>query len=157
MADVRERRVLNKNWLRKLLSGDPHFVIGTADDPYLLRWFLIPRNSRVNIYLHKFIRSDDDVQHDHPWWFISLILRGEYDEVVGDRVTRRKRGSVAFRRAEHYHQVRLVDGAPCVTLIVTGRKKREWGFYCPKGWMHWEKFTVQRVNGNHAGGCGELN
>ena len=50
----------NRAWLRKLITGVPHMVIGGAEDPYLLRWYLIPRNPFVNVYLHKFLRSDDD-------------------------------------------------------------------------------------------------
>lgn len=36
------------------------FTIGGHERPYLLRWFIIPRNRFFNIYLHKFLRSDDD-------------------------------------------------------------------------------------------------
>ena len=35
---------------------------------YLSRWHIIPRNRYFNIYLHKFVGSDDDrALHDHPW------------------------------------------------------------------------------------------
>ena len=51
---------LGRDWFKTLISGKPHFVIGGADDPYMLRWYLIPRNRRFNIYLHKFLRDDDD-------------------------------------------------------------------------------------------------
>ena len=72
-----------RDWLPQLLSGRPHKVIG-GPDPYLLRWHVIPRNRLLNVYVHKFLRSDDDrALHDHPWWFVSLILRGRYDEVAG--------------------------------------------------------------------------
>lgn len=68
-------------WFATLLSGRPHFIIGGTDRPYLLRWFLIPRNRWFNIYLHKFCRDDDDrALHDHPWWFVSIMLQGSYVE-----------------------------------------------------------------------------
>jgi hypothetical protein len=41
-------------------TKDPSFVVGGHVDPYLYRWYLIPRNKFLNIYLHKFLRSDDD-------------------------------------------------------------------------------------------------
>ncbi|MFA5712006.1 hypothetical protein [Mycolicibacterium sp.] len=130
-------RPTNRGWLRRLLSGRPHQAIGGAADPYLRRWYLIPRNPVLNVYLHQFLRSDDDrALHDHPWWFVSLILRGRYDEVT-DRGTRRRRpGSIAFRRAETRHRVELLPDAAyeaeasCWTLIVTGRRARVWGFWC---------------------------
>lgn len=59
----------------------PDFVIGSAEDPYLLRWWIIPRNKVFNIYLHRFMRSDEDrALHDHPWSNLSILLRGCYAE-----------------------------------------------------------------------------
>lgn len=74
----------NRRWLAKLLRRDPHQVIGHPDDPYLLRWYLIPRNPWINVYVHKFLRPDDDTPHDHPWWFVSLMLWGQYIEETAD-------------------------------------------------------------------------
>lgn len=44
-----------RQWFGKLIRGQHHLAIGGEDDPYLLRWYLIPRNKRLNIYLHQFI------------------------------------------------------------------------------------------------------
>lgn len=135
----------NREWLRRLLSGKPHQVIGGVEHPYLRRWYLIPRNPVLNVYLHQFLRSDDDrALHDHPWWFVSLILKGGYTEVTEQGTKRRRAGSIAFRRAAWRHRVALerqpikawegfeIPGRelPCWTLIVTGRRVREWGFWC---------------------------
>lgn len=47
-------------WFEKIAqSRNPDFIIGGAD-PYMLRWWVIPRNKVFNIYLHRFLRSDDD-------------------------------------------------------------------------------------------------
>ncbi|QNJ56291.1 hypothetical protein SEA_OHGEESY_62 [Gordonia phage Ohgeesy] len=167
----------NREWFRRLVSGRPHQVIGGAEDPYLRRWYLIPRNPLINVYLHQFLRSDDDrALHDHPWWFVSLILRGEYEEIHERGRNWRGAGSLAFRRAEWRHRVKLVDRvtrvngrpvlnpAPCWTLIITGRRTRSWGFWCPNwvrsqytrhGWecdrerfIHWRDFGDA--------GCGEI-
>jgi hypothetical protein len=55
----------------------PDFLIGGADDPYIRRWWVIPRNRWFNVYLHQFLRSDDDrALHDHPWANCSILLRG---------------------------------------------------------------------------------
>lgn len=123
---------------------------------------MIPCNPYFNIYLHKFMRSDDDrALHDHPWWFASLILQGEYLEHRTDgSIRHRKAGSFALRRADVGHRVELLQEvtnyghftryreAPTWTLIFTGPKIREWGFLCPKGWVHWRTFDYQN-------GCGE--
>lgn len=45
----------------------PDVVIGGDASPYMRRWWVIPRNRRFNVYLHHFLRSDDDrALHDHP-------------------------------------------------------------------------------------------
>ena len=48
------------------------------------------------------------------------------------------------------------NGKPSWSLFITGPKLRTWGFWCPKGWMHWEKFVKVVPGGNEIGaGCGE--
>lgn len=140
--------------IRRLVSRvvgyrPPDFVIGEPNRPYLLRWWLIPRNRWFNVYLHCILRSDDDrALHDHPWANCSIILGGRYWEVTEDRVRCRKRGSVTFRRAATAH--RLVVREPCWSLFITGPKTREWGFLVPLAggghrWVHWEAY-VDPVN-----------
>ncbi|WP_079767394.1 hypothetical protein [Mycobacteroides abscessus] len=151
----------NKGWLRKWLRLEPHQPIGAEGEaPYLLRWYVIPRNRWLNIYLHKFLRDDDDrALHDHPWWFLSLMLWGQYVEVTDEGRTVRSAPEpwrwfwgdhpLAFRPAKWTHRVELIstsvqdryeDGTwarsatrhklPCWTLIITGRRSRLWGFWC---------------------------
>lgn len=142
---------------------DPDFVIGGRDNPYMMRWYVIPRNRWFNVYYHVFLRSDDDrALHDHPWLSLSFILKGGYyDLTAGPDGTLERRfygvGSVLFRWAASTHRVELLvkDGrpVPAATLFVTGPKIREWGFHCPRGWVHWRAFTTK--GGSEVGrGCG---
>lgn len=58
-----------------------HRVIAGVDgDPYLKRWSLfLPFGASIK--LHHILRSDEDRDlHDHPWSFVSIILRGGYYE-----------------------------------------------------------------------------
>ena len=149
-----------KTWLARLLSGKPHFIIGGQDNPYMLRWYLFPRNPLFNIYLHKFLRDDDDrALHDHPWWFLSFILKGKYAEITESGLSVRRPWSMAFRRAIHRHRVELYGKPerrdPCWTIVITGSKVREWGFWCPKGFVPWEQFTDSRDAGSIGKGCGD--
>lgn len=70
----------------------------------MLRWFLIPKNRFLKIYLHKFMRSDEDrALHDHPWSFLSIILRGGYFEIsetFEGKKTTLVRNGFAFMRTE---------------------------------------------------------
>lgn len=137
------------------------FFIGGAERPYMIRWFLIPRNRWLNIYLHKFCRDDDDrALHDHPWWFVSLMIRGRYVEHTESGSKTRNAPSIAFRRAEHRHRVELLknrhgDPIPCWTIVVTGRRSRVWGFWCPRGFVPWTEFVDQTDTGNIGKGCAQ--
>lgn len=152
-------------WLFGWLKGGPHFRIGSPESPYMLRWYVIPRNPFFNIYIHKFLRSDDDrAMHDHPWWFLSVMLWGKYAESLYRNGRRthdiRTAPSIVFRRPTDRHIVSLLTRGdkilPCWTLVFTGRKVREWGFWCPKGFVRWQDFVDHRDNGNVGRGCGEM-
>ena len=105
----------------------PDFVIGPADNPYLYRWFLLPRNPVANVYLHRFFRDDEDrALHDHPWPFLSIVL-----DAVGRPL-------------------------PCRTPVITGPRVREWGFWCPQGFVPWKIFTKPNSPGEIGRGCGDV-
>lgn len=135
----------------------PDFIIGGRENPYMLRWWILPRNRWFNVYLHKILRDDDDrALHDHPWWNVSILLRGAYREVMPDlrrRVTPhlritdlpviskiRRAGSVVFRRATAAHRLEVVDG-PVWSLFITGPRIREWYFHCKQGPVLWRDFV----------------
>ncbi len=136
------------------------FVIGGPERPYLLRWWLVPRNPLCNVYLHCFLRSDDDrAHHSHPWLFnFSTLLRGEYTEHVIERGgllqrSIRKLGDIKFRWGAAPHRIELHAGH-CWTLFVTGPRVRQWGFYCmERGWIHWKLFTAADSHGEVGKGC----
>lgn len=137
----------------------PDFVVGGADTPYMRRWWVIPRNRWFNIYLHQFLRSDDDrALHDHPWFNVSILLRGRYVEHsiraggVGHAVERHT-GAVKFRAPWSAHRVEIAEGEECWTLFVTGPVQREWGFHCTRGWRPWREFVDARDTGAVGKGC----
>lgn len=163
------------------MSREPDFVILRDDGEYLRRWFLTgwsryDRRSKPanllealkrklpNVYVHEFRDSDDDrALHDHPWWNLSILLLGQYDEhtiAAGGvhHITRRTAGDIKMRAPKAAHRLALIekDGQrqPCVTLFITGPSVREWGFHCPAGWRPWKVFVDARDSGKIGRGCG---
>jgi hypothetical protein len=138
------------------LQRAPDFIIGREDDPYLLRWYVIPRNRVFNIYLHELRRSDDDrALHDHPWMNVSRILAGGYWEVTSHGREWVGAGTLVFRSPRMAHRLEVEPGQNCRSLFITGPKVREWGFLCPQGWRHWQDFVDMSETGAIGPGCGE--
>ena len=146
------------------LSRVPDFAIGPADDPYMLRWWWLPRNRFFNVYVHIMRHDDDDrALHDHPWPSLSLccagVLQEFYTSPNGAYPRNRliRKGDWVYRRAKFAHRlaVKPAEELP-MTIFITGPRIREWGFHCPKGWRHWMDFVSSEGKGQVGRGCGEM-
>lgn len=143
--------------LFRMFRRPPDFVIGPKDRPTILRWWIIPRNRFFNIYLHHVQNSDEDrALHDHEYDNCSIVLRGGYWDVTPEGRFWRGAGSITFRRAEEPHRLEVTEGQDAWSLFLTGPRRREWGFHCPKGWVHWKDFVDERDTGAVGRGCGEM-
>jgi hypothetical protein len=146
----------------------PDFFIGGEEDPYMIRWWVIPRNKWFNFYLHKILKSDrDEALHDHPWMNLSLLIRGRYLEVTprpgkkdATAIDPLYEGELRLRRPTSAHRLIRPDDVrqEVITFFFTGPVVRHWGFLCPKGWRHWKDFVgfrdeKQNIVGR---GCGEM-
>jgi hypothetical protein len=159
--------------------GRGHYIVipGRQDtDAYLARYWLTPPkkdedgySSAESIVLHQFIRGDDDgALHNHPYDFVTAILNGGYDEVVGppassgfyrdvDGHAREQRAigpaealwTTIARRAgdrisKRYSEVHMATNPlpDTWTLVQTGVRCNDWGFYPPgKPFVPWKKFV----------------
>jgi hypothetical protein len=135
----------------------PDLTIGPPTNPQTYRWhlwlpkWLYDRGWRLN--LHRWLRSDDDrALHDHRGDSVSVILWGGYYEITSHAWEPLKRrwcfpGCVLFRRGELPHRVELREGHGQVwTLWLRWPFRREWGFWCRKGWMLWSDYMGSRAN-----------
>lgn len=143
-----------QEWARALMASRPaDFVIG---DDYLRRWWVIPRNPWVNVYLHDIRKSDDDrAFHDHPWVNTSFLIEGGYIEHTPQGRFSRHAGDVVTRGADQMHRLEVLPGLSAISLFITGPKVREWGFACPQGWVHFLDFTNEYDPSQVGRGCGE--
>jgi hypothetical protein len=144
----------------KLLErmGRKRIVYDRVDnEPYLERYYLLFRERErfpFNVFLHKFLKSDSDDVHDHPWPFATLILRGGYWEwrpqfnYQGQKIGEIARwcgpGSFRTARATTYHRIELDPSVTCWTLFMPGPKQRDWGFLVGNVWVQWEQYLKQR-------------
>ena len=115
-------------------------VIGRGSDntPYLVRYSLFSCRSFA-VKVHHILISDDDCLHDHPWAFITLLLSGGYGEQSEKGYRYFKRFSLLFRKAQYKHA--LVIFKPVWTLVITFKRRREWGFWNSMGFTPWYKYN----------------
>lgn len=140
----------------------PDFVIGPFSDPYLLRWWVIPRSTeRGNHYRHCILRDDDDrALHDHPWPSVSVVRSGILKEITPEGSRILEVGVPYFRKATALHRLEVIGDDPVWTDFYTGPKERTWGFQCPEdspagGWRVWHDFVAKNP-GEVGRGCGEM-
>ncbi|MEO0624112.1 MAG: hypothetical protein AAF183_18080 [Pseudomonadota bacterium] len=139
-------------------AREPDFKIGPADNPYMLRWWLVPRNDEFNVYYHVILHDDDDrALHDHPWPSLSIVVGGSLREITetGHRIL--GAGDVVYRAPDRAHRLELLyPEQPAETLFITGPRCRDWGFHCPKAWVPWKQFVDGDEPGRVGRGCGEM-
>lgn len=101
--------------------------LGRPTCPYLVRW--VADFWFFTIRLHHWVASDDQRNfHDHPWWYITLVIRGGYTDIGPTGTQKLSTGTCRFFPATHQHTVRVNRGGAW-TLLITGREKRVWGFW----------------------------
>lgn len=131
---------------------------------YMIRYRFLPE-SWPGLRVHKILRSDGGRDlHDHPFTFISFILKGGYYEYRDDgSKTWYGPGSVVYRKAETLHRLELpqkfetlklagVDGysftsfvptgeeQPAWTFVLRGPYRRTWGFQVGDNWINYQDY-----------------
>lgn len=139
-------------------SRDPDLTIQDGDRlAYLQRWHVLPKMLAGGTNIHRILRSDKDVPHDHPWDNTTYVLDGEMiDEALDGTRTLLKPGDIFHRKAEDAHRLILEPGMIVTTMFFFGERRRDWGFHCPGGrWIHWREFTDPNDEGRVGRGCGD--
>jgi hypothetical protein len=146
-------------FLKFLESHDRKRIVmdRTSDEPYLERYYVFLKdrtNFPFNIFLHKFLKSDPDDVHDHPWPYATLILKGGYWEwrpqfdsqgrKTGEIAKWCGPGSFRWAGANTFHRIELDPEVTCWTLFMPGAKQRDWGFLVKNKWVQWEEYLKQR-------------
>lgn len=118
---------------------------------YLDRWGV--EHPRIGgVFLHRMDAPDPGLDlHDHPWWFVSIVLKGGYIEERADTrnapaiaafdgeqrgiIIGRRRWSARAMRLDECHRITRLDAPHVWTLVIHGPRRRRWGFYLADGYM----------------------
>lgn len=130
----------------------PRETVGEPACPLFYRWLLGGWSRRrpasqstheCKIMLHHFLpdTADLDAPHDHPWPFVTIVLRGGYidthipDPARPHRTVRTllSAPAIAFRPARYAHTTETASQGAW-TLVITGWSNRQWGFWRDGRW-----------------------
>ena len=121
-----------------------------SNEPYLTRYYLFLGDRKwfpLNIFIHNFHKNDPDDLHDHPWPFITIILRGGYWEHTPKGKFWRGAGTVNWAGSKSLHRVELEPGVDTWTLFIPGPTVREWGFIDKGIWKRHDQYLAERYKG----------
>lgn len=149
------------HYKRPKFFGKVEILTPDESQVYLRRWYLMRFPKLFSLRLHHILLPDTDRHpHDHPWPFVSIILRGGYDEVWSEGADEFRRTykhlwswSTAkvrktVRRISHHnstdlHQIVRFHRGSTWSLFITGPEKRVWGFQTEDGWMDWKRYEKE--------------
>ena len=127
---------------RKRVIMDRH-----ENEPYLTRYYLFLKDRKwfpFNIFLHNFHKGDLDDLHDHPWPFITFIIKGGYWEHTPNGRFWRSAGTIRFAGCHSLHRVELEPGVDVWTIFIPGPKLRDWGFLRKGEWVQHEQYLKEK-------------
>lgn len=108
-------------WVKEIRSkeGELHF-----------KRFAIFQTPRLSLYIHRLFKEDQDAHlHNHPWNFLTLVLRGCYFAEAEDGHWYLKRpGTWSRMTRDHYHKIAEIDEGPVTTLFLAYGEWQPWGY-----------------------------
>lgn len=126
---------MNRWWLVPYIDAGSKTDIGCGPVSWRRPVAKVLQLFGIAVRVHEILRSDAGRHpHDHPWWFITVILRGGYIETLYNERGRVKDvnywgpGTILFRRATSWHRLTLPQRGSTWTLFITGPKSQGWGF-----------------------------
>lgn len=128
--------------VKKIFGFIKKTIITRGDnEQYLIRYSIF-KCRWFAVKVHNLLISDDDCLHDHPWKFISLILRGGYVEHTENGKRIYHPGNILVRPANFKHRLEICQHA--WTLVITFKKVRQWGFWTKSGFVLWTKYKSEK-------------
>lgn len=109
-------------------------ILTRENIPYLIRYSIFDCKY-FSIKIHKILQSDIGGFHDHPWDYISIMIKGSYiEETVVELdtpyiITRQikiKSPSIIYRNGKKLHRLLLEENKTCTTIVITSKKYRSW-------------------------------
>ncbi len=133
----------------KIVFFEKRFEVPDYDNPKEVsrtRWRII-HTPWFGIYLHKWNKPDPrPTPHNHPWPFISFILKGFYDEIKMQDIGGGTRVELPRKFVKWVNVVKRTDfHAVCgvlegtISLMFVGKTHEDWGYWDDGKYVNYDK------------------
>lgn len=104
---------------------------------HFTRWAIFD-SKYLRLYIHKINESDKDHLHSHPWNFVSVILKGSYEEELLDwkgwptkqkpptTLNLKKFLTITFMNRFKFHKIKRIVNGPVYSLVLTLGDHKDW-------------------------------
>jgi hypothetical protein len=134
-------------------TGNPDHLLITRFRIITTPWF--------GVMVHA-LETPDETRHlhNHPWPFVTMILRGGYDQLWAPSledaakavatgaspITKRMRaGSIGRMNRHQFHAIATLHRRPTWTLFMTGPRGGAWGFATADGFVDHDEYRLEEV------------
>jgi hypothetical protein len=124
-------------------------IVNCAKEPYLHRWYIF-RSEPLGIFVHRFVRSDEDrALHDHPWSFIVIPLWGGYVEHSDRAMTKEEQFCATLRHVDCWSFERFLESLKNIPTRIAV-KRRVWPIISTRYRNTEYRHRVELVGGRHS-------
>jgi hypothetical protein len=135
-------------------------IVSKEGKIHFRRWRILA-TPWFNIYIHNILRSDEEAHpHDHPWNFLSFVLKGGYSEewlhFYEDKAYQkgapllksvRRPGTFVYHDAKDFHKLTLLKGSAWTLVFTFGKRRPSWGFQTEQGWLEHKAYRELKYEG----------
>jgi hypothetical protein len=154
-SNTEEQNIQLCNELAKQLDSAGHkrvILDRLSNEPYLERYYVLNCRPYCRMVFHKFLKSDIDGLHDHPWGFENYIISGGYWEYNLEGKFWRPPGFKGKFTANYFHRIELDPSLEkeVWTIVLMGPQEKDWGFLDEKNkWIQWESYLKNKKGKNN--------
>jgi hypothetical protein len=135
-------------------------IVSKEGKVHFRRWRILA-TPWFNIYIHNILRSDEEAHpHDHPWNFLSFVLKGGYSEewlhFYEDKAYQkgapllksvRRPGTFVYHDAKDFHKLTLLKGSAWTLVFTFGKRRPSWGYQTEQGWLEHKAYRELKYEG----------
>lgn len=143
-------------WLAQILAASLDRALSALPDHKSLPGYMerrtLARIGRLHIRLHRISTCDaTPFLHSHPFSYLSVILRGGYEEQTASGINRYGRGAILCRSSETHHRLASVDDGTMTLFITWKRRDNSWSLALAPApvtceqWIDWPRGVYVRV------------